>query len=287
MQNVDILDEEWKRDSLREFFVFNETGFMTAKTFEIVMDKVGKLWDELHKGVILFLLGDGCSAHTCEPDLVLKMHQKGKNVLFLPPNTTHFTQPLDSFPFGSFKLKVYKLLEEKQMISFLAGEKPSRSTVPEGQDAAKETLTPEKITAGFRETGIWPWNSEIMRKNVIRDIGSLDVSMVEKTAVTLCTEFIKDSKSKLEEKKKRRVILKASVKMNYIMDRDDILELKKVQAEIAIQEEQCNNKGLIRKEREKRSRSRRIMKRKPNLQRGKDALARGPVANTASRTPDG
>jgi len=94
IQNVDILNEDWKRETLREYFVFNETGFLNAETFELIIRKVEKVWDEVHPGVELFLLGDGCSAHTSNAQLVLEMHLRKKNILFLPPNTTHFTQPL-------------------------------------------------------------------------------------------------------------------------------------------------------------------------------------------------
>jgi len=205
IQNVDILNQEWKRENLREYFVFNETGFMNSETFEMIIHKVATLWDEQHPGVNLFLLGDGCSAHTCNPDLVVKMFQQKKNILFLPPNTTHFTQPLDSNPFGSFKLKVYSLLEEKQMISFLSGEKPAKSTIPEGQLAAKEALSTEQIQAGFKKTGIWPWNPKILRENCKREITGLNVTEIEKNCVALCTDIIKESKGKLEQKQKRRI----------------------------------------------------------------------------------
>ena len=251
IQDVDIINDEWKRNSLREFFVFNETGFMTSDIFRLIMKKVAEIWDEQHPGVKLFLLGDGCSAHTCNPDLVIDMHMKGKNILFLPPNTTHFTQPLDSFPFGSFKLKVYALLEEKQMISFLNGKKPAKSTVPEGQEAAKETLSVEKITAAFKETGIWPWNPEILKKNVKRDISDLDISEVQKMAVQACVDVINESKDKLEQKQKRKISVKTNVTMNYIMDVDDVKKLKeKKEEEVKLQEEAKELRAVKKRSRE-------------------------------------
>jgi len=71
VQNVDILNEDWKREYIKEYFVFNDTGYLNTNTFEMVSNKVASFWNEVHPGVDLFLLGDGCSAHTSNANLLL------------------------------------------------------------------------------------------------------------------------------------------------------------------------------------------------------------------------
>jgi len=85
-----------------EFFLYSETGFVDGPLFKTMIEKVQELWKLRNPGLDLYLLGDNCRIHL-QLKLMLDMFFKGIHSIFIPPNTTHFLQPLDQDPFGALK----------------------------------------------------------------------------------------------------------------------------------------------------------------------------------------
>ena len=116
----------------------------------------------------LLLLMDGHSSHYC-PDTI-RLAARERIILFtLPPNTTHMLQPLDRGCFGPLKMAWRE--ECHQYMS----EHPGR-VVTKFQFSALFTrawgrsMTMANVTAGFRVTGIYPLN---------RNVLSLDTSVAK------------------------------------------------------------------------------------------------------------
>ncbi|CAI8040325.1 Tigger transposable element-derived protein 6 [Geodia barretti] len=96
----------------------------------------------------LLLLMDGHSSHYC-PDTI-RLAARERVILFtLPPNTTHMLQPLDRGCFGPLKMAWREECHHR---------------------AWSRSMTMANVTAGFRVTGIYPLN---------RNVLSLDTSVAK------------------------------------------------------------------------------------------------------------
>ena len=106
----------------------------------------------------LLLLLDGHSSHYC-PDTV-RLAAKEQVILFtLPPNTTHLTQPLDKGCFGPLKAAWREVCHE--FITTHPGQSAGRYQFSRLFNKAwMQSMTVRNITAGFRVTGIHPFNRE-------------------------------------------------------------------------------------------------------------------------------
>ena len=106
----------------------------------------------------LILLMDGHSSHYSLE--MIKIAQREGVILFtLPPNTTHLCQPLDKGPFGPLKLEW-----RKSVLNFLSAN-PGRIVSrydfsPLFQESWMKAMTARNITAGFRHTGICPFDKQ-------------------------------------------------------------------------------------------------------------------------------
>eukprot|EP00170_Pyropia_yezoensis_P002425 contig_10182_g2429 len=87
---------EWPR-----YDSWTETGFLDGDTFAQVVDLVATEWAVRNPSTSLLLFGDRLGAHM-RPDTVEKAVDRQVYLFFLPPNTSHFLQPLDASPFATF-----------------------------------------------------------------------------------------------------------------------------------------------------------------------------------------
>eukprot|EP00170_Pyropia_yezoensis_P004028 contig_16598_g4039 len=85
---------EWPR-----FSCLMETSFLDGDTLAQVVDLVATEWAVRNLSTNLLLFGDRFSAHV-RPDTLLKARQM--YLFFLPPNNSHFLQPIDASPFSTF-----------------------------------------------------------------------------------------------------------------------------------------------------------------------------------------
>ena len=101
---------------------------------------------------------DGHSSHYC-PE-VIRMAAAEKIILFtLPPNTTHLTQPLDKGIFGPLKIAW------RQVCHRFCSENPGRVVSVYDfsrlfSEAWSTSMTIRNAIAGFRVTGVYPFNRQ-------------------------------------------------------------------------------------------------------------------------------
>ena len=115
----------------------------------------------------LLLLLDGHSSHYC-PE-VIRMASEEKIVVFaLPPHTTHLMQPLDKSAFASLKTSW------KQVCHQFFVKNPGRVITRYDfcsllSEAWYQAMTIRNITAGFRVSGIYPFNREIVLEKLPKE----------------------------------------------------------------------------------------------------------------------
>ena len=106
----------------------------------------------------LMLMMDGHSSHYSLE--MIKIAKKEGVILFtLPPNTTHLCQPMDKGPFGPLKLEWRNSVQNFLLAN--PGRVVSRyDFTPLFHESWMKAMTARNITAGFRHTGIFPFNKE-------------------------------------------------------------------------------------------------------------------------------
>ncbi len=124
----------------------------------------------------LLLLLDGHSSHYCPASI--RFAAEEKVILFsLPPNTTHLTQPLDKGIFGPLKVSWRQVCH--QFIVNNPGVRVTKQSFSSlFSEAWIQSLTPRNILAGFRTTGVYPFN-----RNAIKLPGEELPNLAQKTGI--------------------------------------------------------------------------------------------------------
>ena len=104
----------------------------------------------------LLLLLDGHSSHFC-PEVIRTAAAEGTIVFALPPHTTHLSQPLDKGAFAPLKI------EWRKAVQNFIFKNPGRQITRYDFSALfakawSNAMTLPNIVAGFRVTGVYPFN---------------------------------------------------------------------------------------------------------------------------------
>ena len=109
----------------------------------------------------LLLLMDGHKSHFC-PDMIKTAAKEGVILFALPPHTTHLCQPLDKGPFAPLKVEWRKAVQR-----FVSEQRGREVTIYDFntvfKDAWYNALTANNILAGFRITGVFPFNRNAVK----------------------------------------------------------------------------------------------------------------------------
>ena len=109
----------------------------------------------------LLLLMDGHSTHYC-PDVIKEAAEQKVIVFVLPPNTTHISQPLDKGPFSPLKVAYRQMCHEFMCNN--PGRQITRYDFSKIFSSAWYTaMTMRNIMAGFKVTGVCPFNRDIFQ----------------------------------------------------------------------------------------------------------------------------
>ena len=127
----------------------------------------------------LLLIMDGHSSHF-NPTTINMAAQEEVLLFVLPPHTTHLTQPLDKGPFGP--LKQFWRQECYDYITKNPGKVVTRFSFSQlFSHAWTKAMTISNITAGFKVTGIYPFNPQALLPAVLPD--STSKSLTESTGL--------------------------------------------------------------------------------------------------------
>lgn len=180
--------------------------------------------------------------------------------LVLPENTTHILQPLDQFPFASFKLKFAKSWTTYHRTSVDTTTSSKLMAYILIRKAIDEALSSSAIKASFRNTGLWPFQKDLVIERVAKflvedeDPGpTLDEQLVARSE-----SMIKVALGPAVTKPKRKV--KTSISVNTPYTGSALIEMAEKEAE-----EKANaaaEKKAAKLEQAKKKEERAAMKRK-------------------------
>ncbi|KAF3856780.1 hypothetical protein F7725_017503 [Dissostichus mawsoni] len=111
------------------------------------------------------LLVDGHTSHVYNIDFLNMMRENNVTAFSLPPHTTHYLQPADRALFKS--LKHYWRLEGRRITRESGGKRLDRALfMPLFSKAWMKAATPLNGQAGFRGSGIYPFNPAKINENL-------------------------------------------------------------------------------------------------------------------------
>lgn len=172
--NIDIVERMGRNKSIYPvYYGFSKTGFMSKGHWFNIVKKFKQVWDLHHPGLRPVLFLDNLAAHRTDEVIDLYV-ELGIDAIYFVPNTTHFSQPADDTIFAVFKNSILNELKKRK--AFL-----NKKSIPLG-DAIfrlaqnKEGLfTKAVVQAAFRNTGIYPWNRELILDRAARNVGEVDI----------------------------------------------------------------------------------------------------------------
>ena len=154
------------------------------------------------------LLMDGHSTRLNE-EIIRKLLSEHVSVAIFPAHSSHLLQPLDLCPFGEFKKKLSKL-------SFSPGDRirqKREKLVNQALLAWRYASMEDIIEAGFKRSGIWPFNPEaVLTGNPASIVDETPAPGQEKRTkrisisnrVFTCTQDIEETFSEAPPAKKRK-----------------------------------------------------------------------------------
>jgi len=147
---------------------FSDTSYVDGKLFEEILNDFAAEWERRHPGLYCMVIGDNLSVHE---DIKLRgiMLGRGLHMVFLPPNTTHWSQPLDTILFGLLKTVARALVASRSFDNMLSAVKTYYCLVEVALRSIKEAFTPSAIRRAFREAGLYPFNAD----KILSRIGAL------------------------------------------------------------------------------------------------------------------
>jgi len=151
------------------FWTFTESGYMNGKLWLECLKKLRNIIDETAPGIIPIILNDNLSAHQQTVSLEWCLANR-LFLFFLPPQTTHFLDPLDDTTFTSFKR--FLTLDAVKHKSLLAAKRMGLAeAVLQSAQQARKKLTTKVLQASFRNTGIYPWDGQLILDRAHLNIG--------------------------------------------------------------------------------------------------------------------
>lgn len=150
------------RGSWTSYYAMTEEGYVTNDLWIDIIAKFINLI-KVHLGnrpAVLIL--DRVGPHL-EDSTLTSLLDNDISTLFLPAHTSHILQPLDDVIFSLFKVIAHRKLAEELIGRNLRGESLNTATQDAIFEAEQEAFTPDIIQAGFKNTGVWPFNKKLIR----------------------------------------------------------------------------------------------------------------------------
>ena len=178
---------------------------------------------------------------------------KNVEVRLLPKGTSQFSQPCDSFVFGTLRKQINKKVSSK-----ITEEKDDtlnhmiRDLIPEFLEKA---FTPHIIQSSFKETGLFPFNGDILRQHCQENLGLQDTPnplapLEECVAGQVVDIFNKPKKQPKTKRKRALVSLKQAYTTGHIIEAAK--EEKKTKAEQETEKKEKKHLMELKKAEEER-----------------------------------
>jgi len=164
---------EWPKNSrtanspLQTLLFFSPSGYFSQEQYAgAVRQLLETLKNHGFSTAVKFLLADNLAIHRT-PELVLECAKQQLHLCALAPNCTRFMAPLDNQVFGCFKTVMTHEASQLRFWKCFSGKNilPEKAIIPATiAHALEKSFTKEIIKNSFANTGIMPWNPELIRK---------------------------------------------------------------------------------------------------------------------------
>jgi len=155
-------------------YYFSSSGFVNGGIWDLMLSEFAQIWFNLEPGLKAILLTDNLRFHQ-DVVPIEKARKLGVELFFLPPNTSHFTQPLDDLVFAvlrsqleSFAIKLSNAYS-KATIKATSHEIITAAVVL----ARVPAFAKDRIVKSFARTCIWPFDAEGLLEAAIKNIGGM------------------------------------------------------------------------------------------------------------------
>ena len=149
--------------------IYSDSGMIDNSCWAQIWSGFIEFINAASPGVTKIVFMDNLPQHA-QLDCIEQGLSNDVEIRFLPKGTSQFNQPCDSFVFGTLRKEMNKIVSSEMMKS----ENDSlnhiiRDFTPE---ALEKSFTPSLIKASFKETGLFPFNAETIRKRCQENLGS-------------------------------------------------------------------------------------------------------------------
>ena len=121
---------------------------------------------------------------------------------YLPENTSHFLQPLDSYPFATFKRRVSAIYEDIELDGALIENCSSHTPLSACHAEEHAALDGNTIRKAFSACGIYPLGKTIIGKLMNGNTGITHGKTVEAKVNFAVTSVIQERKKSLGDHEK-------------------------------------------------------------------------------------
>lgn len=166
--------------AVADYVVFTKSGYVNSEVFGQILDKFLECLNNNRPGLKTILFMDNLGAHKVYKSIV-KLMDAGILVQWLPANTSSVLQPLDDVPFGQLRRGMNKYIADFGVDQHYWNNVPWGEIILEAlADAMHNKLTRSVIQAGFRNTGIYPFEPETIRVRAAKLVGeSNELTLVD------------------------------------------------------------------------------------------------------------
>lgn len=229
------------RSDTPTYYATTANGFITNVLWKQIIDALVERIHSVSATQPALLLLDRHSTHL---ELSSCKHMVDNNIqpLYLPAHTTHLLQPLDDVIFASFKFTMRKSVEWERMRRLISGESLNGMLEEILEQNKSQVFTKSVIQAGFKHTGIWPFNANAIREKFADAYQWNQKSKAKSTAekdLASMIDIVKEAISpKTNKPKPRRG--RAAVKNKLMLGSEMIEHADKVEALAKKQQEKKN-----------------------------------------------
>lgn len=163
------------RSTVRRYFGYTKSGYMNSSIFRITMEKFSELWEQSNPGLHCYVFGDQFGAHL-DLETIQNCLKRFVFLWSLPSNTSHFLQPLDNLCFAVLKKKFKSKIEEVNLKVFLNPTIKNQELFAAMYEAEKESFSRSIIISSFKNTGLYPFDPNLIKKLTQENIGKFKIT---------------------------------------------------------------------------------------------------------------
>lgn len=270
-------------DSVPTYYMFTDTGLVDEDAWLAILKTFKKEWDLRNPGLEPVLLLDKLAVHMTDASLLYCL-ENHIHTAFFPANATHFLQPADDKLFANFKRALQRALQQ-YLVSIRHNSRDLGAALLGLAQDLVGMMTKPVILASWRDTGIHPWNAELILENAKKNAGGMgQADSGDTSACKLAREAAQHViRESLGESKKRAVRVKGP--RQKLFSGEEILALEAQQ--VAEEEEKKDEKARQKKEEKEKREAEKEMKKeqkKREREKQKERTADAKKAKREQRT---